>query len=253
MNFFYLKRNDIYVNIAPSYPRMSDTNSMIEFDLDKLPASKRYNLLISLVVPRPIAFVTSIDKQGIVNAAPFSFFNLMGNDPPIVALGVGKDESRRYGLKDTGYNIQQTGEFVINIVNEKIVNEVNITSIDFPPEIDEAEMAGLTKVPSVKIKPPRIAESAANLECRHVNTVEIGNTRIILGEIIYIHLKNEFVESNENDFRILTELIRPIGRTHGRDFYTRTIDLFKVPRKSYKEWIDSIGKDRENQQNKKGK
>jgi flavin reductase (DIM6/NTAB) family NADH-FMN oxidoreductase RutF len=218
---------------------MSDAKSMTEFDLSKLPPANRYNLLISLVVPRPIALVTSIDKQGVVNAAPFSFFNLMGNDPPIVALGVGKDESRRNGLKDTGYNIQQTGEFVINIVNEKIVNEVNTTSIDFPPDVDEAEIAGLTKIPSVKIRPPRIAESAANLECRHINTIEIRNTRIILGEIIYIHLKNEFIEFKENNFRILTELIKPIGRAHGRDFYTRTIDLFKVPRMSYKEWIDS--------------
>ena len=85
---------------------MNASKSMTEFDLDKLSSSKRYNLWISLIVPRPIAFVTSIDKHGVVNAAPFSFFNLMGNDPPIVALGVGKDESRRNGLKDTGYNIQ---------------------------------------------------------------------------------------------------------------------------------------------------
>lgn len=211
---------------------------MTEFDLDELPSSKRYNLLISLIVPRPIAFVTTISNQGVVNAAPFSFFNLMGNDPPIVALGVGKDESRRNGLKDTGFNIQQTGEFVINIVNEKIIKEVNTTSIDFPPEMDETEIAGLTKIASARIRPPRIAESAANLECRHVNTIEIRNTRIILGEIIHLHVKNEYIEYKENDFRILTELIKPIGRTHGKDFYARTIDLFKVPRITYKEWSD---------------
>lgn len=215
---------------------MNDSKTTIEFDPSKLPSSKTYSILISLVVPRPIAFVTSINKDGVVNAAPFSFFNLMGNDPPIVALGVGKDESRKNGLKDTGYNIQQTREFVINIVNEEIVKQVNVTSIDFPPEIDEVEIAGLTKMPSVKIKPPLIAESAANLECRHVNTVEIGNTRVILGEIIYIHVKNEFVDSQGGDSSILTELMRPVGRTHSRDFYARTTDLFKVPRISYKEW-----------------
>ena len=138
----------------------------LEFDISTIEAHLRYNLLISLITPRPIAFISTLSDKGIPNAAPFSFFNLMGNDPPIVAIGIGKDETRKNDLKDTGYNIQKTKEFVINIVNESILEQVNMTSIDFPPEIDESDIAGLTKMPSIKVKPPRIAESPANLECR---------------------------------------------------------------------------------------
>jgi flavin reductase (DIM6/NTAB) family NADH-FMN oxidoreductase RutF len=129
----------------------------LEFDISTMKAHLRYNLLISLITPRPIAFISTLSDKGIPNAAPFSFFNLMGDDPPIVAIGIGKDETRKNDLKDTGYNIQKTKEFVINIVNESILDLVNVTSIDFPPEIDESDIAGLTKMPSIKVKPPRIA------------------------------------------------------------------------------------------------
>lgn len=216
---------------------------MVEIDISNLSASSRYTILTSLVVPRPIAFVTTINEHGVVNAAPFSYFNLMGNDPPIVALGIGKDESRKLGLKDTGYNIQKTREFVINTVNEDIIEQVNLTSIDFPSEIDESEIAGLTKLQSVKVKPPRIKESVSNLECRHISTIEIGNSRVVLGEIIYLHIQKEYVKIQENDQSVLTELIKPVGRMHGRDFYSRTTtDLFRLSRQSYKEWKNNLNK-----------
>ena len=206
----------------------------LEFDISEMNTPLRYNLLISLVTPRPIAFISTLSDKGIPNAAPFSFFNLMGNDPPIVALGIGKDETRKNDLKDSGYNIQKTKEFVINIVNENILEQVNITSIDFPPEVDESEIAGLTKLPSIKVKPPRIAESPANLECRLAGTIEIGNTRIILGEIIYLHIKKEFLDHENQTIR--TNLISPVGRMHKNGVYTRTTDLFNLPRLSFKEW-----------------
>jgi flavin reductase (DIM6/NTAB) family NADH-FMN oxidoreductase RutF len=206
----------------------------LEFDISEMNAPLRYNLLISLVTPRPIAFISTLSDKGIPNAAPFSFFNLMGNDPPIVAIGIGKDETRKNDLKDSGYNIQKTKEFVINIVNESILEQVNITSVDFPPEVDESEIAGLTKLPSIKVKPPRIAESPANLECRLAGTIEIGNTRIILGEIIYLHIKKEFLD-HENQ-TIHTDLISPVGRMHKNGVYSRTTDLFNLPRLSLKEW-----------------
>ena len=206
----------------------------LEFDISEMNAPLRYNLLISLVTPRPIAFISTLSDKGIPNAAPFSFFNLMGNDPPIVAIGIGKDETRKNDLKDSGYNIQKTKEFVINIVNESILEQVNITSVDFPPEVDESEIAGLTKLPSIKVKPPRIAESPANLECRLAGTIEIGNTRIILGEIIYLHIKKEFLD-HENQ-TIHTDLISPVGRMNKNGVYTRTTDLFNLPRLSLKEW-----------------
>ncbi len=207
----------------------------LEFDISKMKAHLRYALLISLITPRPIAFISTLSDKGIPNAAPFSFFNLMGSDPPIVAIGIGKDETRKNDLKDSGYNIQKTKEFVINIVNESILEQVNMTSIDFPPEVDESEIAGLTKLPSIMVKPPRIAESPANLECRLASTVEIGNTRVVLGEIIYLHIKKEFLDPYQNQ-TVHTDLISPVGRMHKNGVYTRTTDLFNLPRISFKEW-----------------
>ncbi|VFJ14309.1 flavin reductase family protein [Candidatus Nitrosocosmicus franklandus] len=216
---------------------------MTEIDVAKMTSSSRYAVLTSLVVPRPIAFVTTINEDGVVNAAPFSYFNLMGNDPPVVAIGIGKDESRKYGLKDTGYNIQKTREFVINMVNEDIIEKVNLTAIDFPPEVDESEIAGLTKLPSAKVKPPRIKESASNFECRHLSTIEIGNVRVVIGEIIYLHLDEQYVTFQDGDHHILTELILPVGRMHGKDFYTRSAaSLFRIARQSYNEWKNNLGK-----------
>jgi flavin reductase (DIM6/NTAB) family NADH-FMN oxidoreductase RutF len=206
----------------------------LEFNISQMKAPLRYTLLISLITPRPIAFISTLSDKGIPNAAPFSFFNLMGNDPPIVAIGIGKDVTRKNDLKDSGYNIQKTKEFVINIVNESILEQMNMTSIDFPPEVDEFEIAGLTKLPSIKVKPPRIAESPANLECRLASTVEIGNTRVVLGEIIYLHIKKEFLD-HENK-TVLTDLISPVGRMHKNSVYTRTTNLFNLPRISFKEW-----------------
>jgi flavin reductase (DIM6/NTAB) family NADH-FMN oxidoreductase RutF len=208
----------------------------LEFNISQMKAPLRYTLLISLITPRPIAFISTLSDKGIPNAAPFSFFNLMGNDPPIVAIGIGKDVTRKNDLKDSGYNIQKTKEFVINIVNESILEQMNMTSIDFPPEVDEFEIAGLTKLPSIKVKPPRIAESPANLECRLASTVEIGNTRVVLGEIIYLHIKKEFLD-HENK-TVLTDLISPVGRMHKNSVYTRTTNLFNLPRISFKEWKD---------------
>jgi len=207
----------------------------LEFDVSKMKTQLRYALLISLITPRPIAFITTLSNKGIPNAAPFSFFNLMGNDPPVVAIGIGKDETRKNDLKDSGYNIQKTKEFVINIVNESILEQVNITAIDFPPEVDESEIAGLTKLPSIMVKPPRIAESPANLECRLASMVEIGNTRVVLGEIIYLHIKKEFLDPYQNQ-TVHTDLISPVGRMHKNGVYTRTTDLFNLPRISFKEW-----------------
>ena len=215
----------------------------LEFNISEMKAPLRYTLLVSLIAPRPIALISTLSNKGIPNAAPFSFFNLMGNDPPIVAIGIGKDETRKNDLKDSGYNIQKTKEFVINVVNESILDRMNITSIDFPPEVDEFEIAGLTKLSSIKVKPPRIAESPANLECQLASTVEIGNTRILLGEIVYVHIKKEFVDPYENQ-TVLTDLISPVGRMHKNGIYTRTTDLLNLPRISFKQWVerDNSGK-----------
>jgi flavin reductase (DIM6/NTAB) family NADH-FMN oxidoreductase RutF len=203
----------------------------IEFNLKGMTAADSYRLLVNLIVPRPIALVTSLNKEGLVNAAPFSFFNIMGVDPPVVALGIARDASRPLGLKDTARNILHTGEFVVHAVNESIAEAMNVCGTDFPPEISEIEAAGFTLLPSVQVKPPRIAEAAAQMECRHVNTVEIGRTRVLLGEIVRLHINEAFYDAEKG--YVKTEELHMIGRMHGRAAYTRTSDLFDLVRGSY--------------------
>lgn len=207
---------------------------MIDFDLEQANAGDAYRYLVSLVVPRPIALVTSVNSDGLVNAAPFSFFNLLGSDPPVVALGIGRDETRAFGLKDTARNILQTGEFVVNLVNETIAEAMNICGTDFPPHISEIEMAKLSLLASTKINVPRIAESPAQLECRHHSTIEIGQTRVLLGVVAHLHVASQFYDAPTK--RIHTDKIGLIGRMHGRGFYTKTTELFEIPRISFQSW-----------------
>ena len=127
------------------------------FDMETLAAQNRYKILTATVTPRPIAWVTTISASGVINAAPFSFFNVMGHEPPTVAIGLLAGSER---FKDTAANILDTGEFVVNLVAERNAEAMNITCIDAPPEIDELTLAGLTPAASQAVRPPRIAESA---------------------------------------------------------------------------------------------
>src|ERR1039457_2742252 len=131
--------------------------SPMNFDLSKTAVHHTYNLLIGLVAPRPIAWITSMNLAGQLNAAPFSAYNYMGIDPPIVAVGVGNRPGSRVIGKDTAQNIRNTGEFVINVVNETVAEAMNICAVDFPPEINELEIAHLETEPSLLVKVPRIA------------------------------------------------------------------------------------------------
>src|SRR5258707_10790569 len=147
------------------------------FSLDPAAMAQRdrYKLLISLVIPRPIALVTTLSKTGLVNAAPFSFFNLFSESPPLAVLGLQvKPEG---GLKDTAAHIRDRGEFVINLVDEALGAQMNQCAVDFPPEVSEIEAAKLNLLPSQKIKIPRIAEAPAALECRHFTTLEVSGSR----------------------------------------------------------------------------
>lgn len=208
--------------------------SFTAFDFEQEKPLDAYRLLVNLVLPRPIAFVTSVNENGVVNAAPFSFFNLMGNDPPVVALGIGRDATRPLGLKDSSRNILQRGEFVVNLVNEPIAAAMNLCATDFPPEISEIEAAKLSLLPSTKINVPRIAESPAQLECRHHSTIEIGRTRVLLGIVVQLHVADKFYDAEKN--RIRTDEIQMIGRMHGRAAYTRTNDLFDIERIAFADW-----------------
>ena len=204
----------------------------MEFDLQGEDKPRAYQLLASVVVPRPIALLTTLGENGLVNAAPFSFFNLMGGDPPAVAISIAmRDTSVQ---KDSLGNIEASGEFVINLVSEALAPAMTLCAIDFPPGVSEPTEAGLSLLPSVKVSPPRLAASPVQLECRLYQVVEMGENRIVLGEVVFLHVQDEFVDPDTK--RIHAEALGLIGRMHGGGWYARTTDLFEMPRIPYSEW-----------------
>src|SRR5580765_6090705 len=150
----------------------------MELDLETQFADRAYPILASLVTPRPIAFVTTVDPEGRVNAAPFSFFNLLGADPPILGIAPGdRDDGTP---KDTALNIRLMHEFVVNLVDEAIAEAMNQCAASLPYGENELIRAGLTTAPSTAVKPPRIAESPASLECTEWGTLQIGGNRVVI-------------------------------------------------------------------------
>ena len=155
----------------------------MQFDVDKMAATDRYELLLGTVVPRPIALVTTISSGGAINAAPYSLFNVMGHDPAVAMISVLAHPDGR--LKDTANNILETKEFVINLVSEHVAEAMNITCIDAPPGTNELELAKLRIEPSVKVKPPRVSESPVAFECRFLTSLSFGpNQAIIVGQCV---------------------------------------------------------------------
>jgi flavin reductase (DIM6/NTAB) family NADH-FMN oxidoreductase RutF len=208
----------------------------MRFDPDKAKAREIYNLLIGLVAPRPIALVTSMSEDGRLNAAPFSSYNYLCTDPPIIGMGVTDRPTGGFVPKDTARNIRRTGEFVVNVVTEDIAQQMNICATDFPPEIDELEMAGLTTAPSEVVAVPRIEQAHAALECREYTTMEIGRSRIILGRVVAIYIEDKFVDPAGPYVR--AEELHAIGRMNGLGSYVRTKDAFlTIPRIPYSEWV----------------
>jgi flavin reductase (DIM6/NTAB) family NADH-FMN oxidoreductase RutF len=207
----------------------------MKFDLEALPASHAYKLLVGLVAPRPIALITSLDENGRLNAAPFSAYNYLCTDPPIVGVGVANRSGEAFVPKDTARNIRRTGEFVVNVVTEDIAQQMNLCATDFPAEMNEVELAGLTTAPSAKVKPPRIAEAHAALECREFTTLEIGKSRIILGRVVAVYVEDQFVDPAGP--YVKAEELHAIGRMNGLGNYVRTRDAFMtIARIPYEEW-----------------
>jgi flavin reductase (DIM6/NTAB) family NADH-FMN oxidoreductase RutF len=207
----------------------------MDFEVDKLTMRETYNLMIGLIAPRPIALVTSMNEDGRLNAAPFSAYNYLCTDPPIVALGVTDRPGGEFVPKDTARNIRRTGEFVVNVVTEDLMHQMTISATDFPADVSEIEMAGLTTAPSKRIKVPRIAEAHAALECVEFTTMEIGRSRIILGKIVGMYIEDKFVDPAGP--YVLAEDLHAVGRMNGQGAYVRTRDAFlTVPRIPYEEW-----------------
>jgi flavin reductase (DIM6/NTAB) family NADH-FMN oxidoreductase RutF len=204
------------------------------FECDKTTSENIYKLLVSTVVPRPIAWVTTQDVDGTVNAAPFSFFNAVSGNPPVVVFGIGGREPG--DIKDTGGNIRRTGQFVVNLVSNALAEQMNITAIDFPKEVNELAEAGLNIAPSSKVKPPRIAESPVSFECERLVVVEVGVDRaVVLGKVVAIHVADQFVLDPIRCY-VDTPNLDLIGRMHGRGWYSRTTDRFEMPRIDVMDW-----------------
>jgi len=202
------------------------------FDMETLEAQNRYKILASTVTPRPIAWVTTLSEDGVVNAAPYSFFNALGHEPPTLALGLLAGKGR---FKDTATNILATGEFVVNLVSEKNAEAMNVTCIDAPPDIDELELAGLTPAPSHAVRPPRIAESPVSFECRVLTSLVTGpHQTIVIGRILRAHIDDAVVQDHERCY-IDTQALRLIGRMHGSGWYARCTDLFQMDRPAWAE------------------
>jgi flavin reductase (DIM6/NTAB) family NADH-FMN oxidoreductase RutF len=209
----------------------------VALDFGALGPRERYKLLIGAVVPRPIALVTTVDRDGKVNAAPFSFFNCLSADPAILAIGV---EYRPSGAqKDTGRNVRDTLAFTVNIVSDAMVRGMNICAVPFSPEVDELHEAGLTAMPGVKVPSPWIAEAPAAFECRQHTTLGIGNSReIILGEVIYAHFHAEVIDLAHH--HIDAGALDAVGRMGGQG-YASTRDYFDLPTMTLATWRSDPG------------
>lgn len=198
----------------------------LDFEGNSAHADKAYSILASLVVPRPIALVTTLGPEGVVNAAPFSFFNLLGADPPILGFAPGDREDGT--PKDTARNIRARHEFVVNLVDESIAEAMNACAATLPYGESELANAGLSVAPSIALETPRLAEAHASLECREWGTLHIGGNRVIIGLIIRAHVRDDLF--NEETLRVRHDLATPIGRMASPDWYCRTGDLFAMKR-----------------------
>jgi flavin reductase (DIM6/NTAB) family NADH-FMN oxidoreductase RutF len=207
----------------------------MDFNVGSVPVRTIYNLLIGLVAPRPIALVTSMNEGGSLNAAPFSAYNYLCTDPPVVGIGVTNRPDEHYVPKDTARNIRRTGEFVVNVVTEDLLEQMNICATDFPAEVNELDMAGLTTTASQNVSVPRIAQAHAALECREHATIEIGRSRIILGRVVGIYVEDRYIDPAGP--YVKAEELHAVGRMNGLGSYVRTRDSFlNRPRISYEAW-----------------
>ena len=198
----------------------------MELDLEGKHADRAYAILASLIMPRPIAWVTTVGADGVVNAAPFSFFNCLGADPPIVGFCPGDREDGT--PKDTARNIRLTHEFVVNLVDESVAQAMNLTAAALPYGVSELKSAGLNTAPSSVVKPPRIAEAPASLECKEWGTLQIGGNRLIIGLVSRVWVRDELIDPET--LRIRSELFQAVGRMASPNWYCHTADRFEMVR-----------------------
>ncbi len=213
----------------------------MEFQIATTKKHHVYNLIIGLVAPRPVALVTTLNDDGGVNAAPFSAYNYLSIDPPVVGLGIAERSDSRGAAwdakaKDTGRNIRQGGEFVVNVVTEDLMEAMTVTAIDFPAGVSEIGEAGLHTVASSLVSVPRIKEAHAALECVEHATIEVGRSRIVLGRVVSMWVEDRYVDPAGPYIR--SEELHAVGRMNGQGAYVRTRDAFvHMNRIRYEDWL----------------
>ncbi|WP_088009433.1 flavin reductase family protein [Indiicoccus explosivorum] len=201
-------------------------------DPKELSPRDTYKLLIGSVVPRPIAWVSTLSKSGVRNLAPYSFFNVVSRNPPMLGISIGEGTGTRKGtVKDTLTNIRETGEFVVNIVTSSMANEMAKSAETLPPEADEFDYADLPSAPCEAVAAPRIAEAPVSMECKLHDIIPLGSDHLVIGEMVRFHIKDDLYENG----RINLAKLAPIGRLAGN--YSLVETLFSLPNEDLGEII----------------
>jgi len=215
----------------------TDAEGGLDIDPTTIERRERYKLLCGLVVPRPVALVTSLSEDGVVNAAPFSFFNVFSEEPAVAVLGL--NARPEGGAKDTKRNIEASGEYVIHLVSDSQADAMNVCAVNFPPDISEIDMAGFTLKPSRVVKPPTIVEAPVALETKLMQVIPVSPTRdVVLGEIIRFKARPGIVDPEK--LYVDIEKYRPIARLFG-NLYASFGEVFEVKRQTYDEWMKTRG------------
>lgn len=205
----------------------------LEIDFNTISPKERYKLLVGFIIPRPIAFVTTVAADGRTNAAPFSFFNVFGEDPALVVLGF--DRRSDGTLKDTVRNILDTGEFVVNMVDESLAKAMNDCAVEFPGDVDELAETGLSPENSHLVKAPRIKASPVSFECRHLQSIQFKPHRMLMmGEVVWMRATDTVIDAEK--MRVIDDAYRPVGRLYA-DLYSRQSDRFSLVRQTYDQWL----------------
>ncbi len=198
----------------------------MELDLAGEHADRAYSVLASVVTPRPIAWVSTLNEDGSVNLAPFSFFNVFGAEPPLVIFAPGNRDGR--SPKDTARNCRRSGEFVVNIVSEELAKAMVQSAASLPYGTSEVEAGSIAMATSSLVAPPRVAAAPAALECKVHSIQEIGENRIVLGIVHRAHVLDEFFDVET--MRVLGEKIHPVGRMASPNWYCHTSEMFEMIR-----------------------
>jgi flavin reductase (DIM6/NTAB) family NADH-FMN oxidoreductase RutF len=205
----------------------------VQFDPTVVDSAAMYKLLIGSVVPRPIAWVSSVDAAGVRNLAPFSYFMAITHDPPTIAFSSGPRGAEIgggvRGKKDTLHNVEATREFVVNVVDDALAEAMNVTSGDYAADVDEFEKAGLQAAPSVKVRAPRVAAAPVNMECRLAQIIPVGNLphHLIVGQIVHMHVRDDVFDPATG--RLDMHRLKPVGRLAGH-LYTHVHEIFEMKR-----------------------